>query len=208
MNFTSEDAAVDYYKIHSNKMKHLIVFNVPANTNAALPSNLDFTIRPTLGTSNFRTDLTYPSFQIAGPADNVTCEYVLFIVYFVINVALVIVCSIHIRLFLQEMPVHGMLKSLHATSSRPCSEVDRLVYACGVYSALLVKPPALPVRYLCLTVLHWVPFPVSARQLLQILCLLLTFKLGTEMKSTLTMYSSSAVKRKKRNGRWYENRLT
>lgn len=56
-------------------MKHVIVFNNVSGSNAHLPHNLAFTVRPHTGDIQWRTDLTYPIYQTGSPVNDSSCKY-------------------------------------------------------------------------------------------------------------------------------------
>ena len=65
--FENEEALVEYYKIHSDKMVHAVVFK-GLETASTLPLTVTYYMRPkTEDSQKWRTAITYPFYQTGKP---------------------------------------------------------------------------------------------------------------------------------------------
>ena len=73
--FENEEALVEYYKIHSDKMVHAVVFK-GLETASTLPLTVTYYMRPkSLYSQQWHTASTYPFYQSDEPSTSYSGEY-------------------------------------------------------------------------------------------------------------------------------------
>ncbi|XP_012941784.1 ATP-binding cassette sub-family A member 3 [Aplysia californica] len=68
--FDTEEEALDYFRSHSDKMRHLIVFDNVTMNSTSLQKDTRFTVRPYTGDTRWRTKFTFPFFQTNTPRED------------------------------------------------------------------------------------------------------------------------------------------